>query len=83
MTITGYMDNVSPKEMEIFIQNFIKENFFCFTFIIKRSKSLKYPKLTVEDVEFVYLNEKRFNKSYVYIICSKEKFFEKKQAIIE
>ena len=63
MTITGYMDNVSPKEIEIFIQNFIKENFFCFTFVIKRSKSLKYPKLTVEDVEFVYLNEKRFNKS--------------------
>ena len=78
MTITGYMDNVSPKEIEIFIQNFIKENFFCFTFVIKRSKSLKYPKLTVEDVEFVYLNEKRFNKSYIYIICSKEKFFEKK-----
>lgn len=81
MTTIGSFDNFSPKEIENSLAMFIKNNFYSIVLIFRKGD--KYlPKLMVEGVVFKYVGERRLPWGYVYVMCLKKNFFDKREAII-
>ncbi len=82
MTTIGNIDNFSPKEIESNLTPFIKNTFYSIVFIFKKGE--KYlPKLAVDGIQFRYVFEKRQSWAYLYILCLKKEFFEKREEIIK
>ena len=81
MTTSGNTENFSPKDIEMSMLPFVRDNFYSIVLIFKKGE--KYlPKLFVEGVFFRYVFEKNFAWAYVYIMSLKKEFFAKRDEIV-
>ena len=77
MTTSSNTENFSPKDIELSIMPFVKDNFYSIALIFKKGE--KYlPKLSLDGVFFKFVFEKKFSWAYVYIMCLKQDFYAKR-----
>ena len=83
MTFFAGGNETTPKEFEHNFEACISANFFVIVLLFNDVDRKYLPKLKTEKIKYLYVRQKKFKRSYVYIMGHKTEFMDKKEEIIK